>query len=504
MSLLKGLKEALEKFGKLEIPRDDRCPAPGLAASILVDSATIPVDIGNISISGIYLVTDKPLTIGNIVPLTLRKKGEPESTELQLSIQVRVIDQQEGGFGLAFVVPTGMKSELWAALMRNLVRLSEQDDVAEAFRLLHTIRFLCSLCPADPEEAMQLIFGGQLDSDRSATLVKVARATETKLAEGADADRMRAHPSLLTNILSEASWATDELNIQLWAGLLVSSCSVNAPDDSNQIFANLLVHLTPTEARIFTRACERALATTPVVETAAAAPESSAPAPAAASSVPEAPARAPEVPATEPEAFRTDSKPSTPAAEEVVIAPEFPVSESSASAPEPASSVPQASAPAAEPSATEPANSGTMSQTSVLAPEFSASAIESSVHAPERSAPASASIIFSPKEMIEATGIYDLYRNATDLAYLFNLGLVRKVFDFTSYHDADSFDVTPSALGIELYKRCHGHRGPLDLQHVKSANAHLANFIPAPQPPAATDGENITPLPTYTSEDRGS
>jgi hypothetical protein len=382
MSLINDLKRAFKRFGEVEIQRDERCPAPGLAASIQLDSITIPVGIGDISISGIHLVTDKQLTIGNIVPLTLRKQGEPEDTEPQFSTQIRVIDKRDDGFGLAFVVPPGMKSELWAALMQTVVQLSEQDDVAHAFNTLRTIAFICGLSQSDAEETIALLLDGQLDSNRTATLVKVADAAEKLLATEPDAKRMRAHPKLLAHILREASWATEELNIQLWAGLFASSCSVDAPDESNHVFANLLVHLTPTEARIFIRACERALASTPGTE------------------------------------------------------------------------------------------SGTDGPVSV---------------------------IFSPKEMIEATGVYDLYRNATDLAYLFNLGLVQKVFDFTSYRDADSFDVTPSVLGIELYKRCHGYRGAVDLQHVQSANAHLANFIPAPQPVAA-DKESLTPLPTYTAE----
>jgi hypothetical protein len=63
-------------------------------------------------------------------------------------------------------------------------------------------------------------------------------------------------------------------------------------------------------------------------------------------------------------------------------------------------------------------------------------------------------IIITPKEMIEITGNYDLYRNATDVAYLFNFGLLEKVFDFTSYLPKDSFEITPSSLGLQLFKIC--------------------------------------------------
>ena len=74
---------------------------------------------------------------------------------------------------------------------------------------------------------------------------------------------MRAHPKLVANILREGSWAPDELTRQLWTGLLASSCSIDAPDDSNQVFVNLLIHVTPVQARILSHACERALGSAP-------------------------------------------------------------------------------------------------------------------------------------------------------------------------------------------------------------------------------------------------
>jgi PilZ domain-containing protein len=67
-------------------------------------------------------------------------------------------------------------------------------------------------------------------------------------------------------------------------------------------------------------------------------------------------------------------------------------------------------------------------------------------------------IIFTPEEMTQLTGIYDPARVAVETAYLFNPGLIEKVFDFTSYLPTEKFDITPSRLGLELYKRCKGER----------------------------------------------
>ncbi len=79
-------------------------------------------------------------------------------------------------------------------------------------------------------------------------------------------------------------------------------------------------------------------------------------------------------------------------------------------------------------------------------------------------------IIFTPEEMIRITGMYDLPRIAMYVAYLFNYGIIEKVFDFTSYLPTESFDITPSRQALELFKRCKGHciklNSPLDVSAV--------------------------------------
>ncbi len=63
----------------------------------------------------------------------------------------------------------------------------------------------------------------------------------------------------------------------------------------------------------------------------------------------------------------------------------------------------------------------------------------------------------SPEEMIAITGKNDLYRNATDVAYLNIYGLIEKSFDFSTHALIGSFDITPSPLGIRLFRACRGH-----------------------------------------------
>ena len=358
---LSNLKRALQKFGEVEQPRAERRPAHAVEARYRLDSAPRTATIKDISATGIYLTTQDRLPIGDLIDLTLRKEGEPEGgSDLQFTVPARVSVHGEDGIALEFVLPSGLHADLWEVLVRNLVVLTNPIQVAETYRTIRTILFLCRFSSSEPEGAI-LLLGGELDAARSASLFYIALAAERLLAADADGDRMRIHPKMLANILREGSWAPDELTMKLWAGLLHSSCSVDAPDDSNQVFVDLAVHLTPVEAKIFVLACERALA----------------------------------------------------------------------SAPGPGDSVPGA-------------------------------------------------VTLTPSEMVELTGFHDLTRAATDVAYLFNLGLAQKLFDFTSYREVESFDITPSSLGLDLYKRCHGHRQKPDPHLIEVARTHLANFIEAP------------------------
>ena len=69
-----------------------------------------------------------------------------------------------------------------------------------------------------------------------------------------------------------------------------------------------------------------------------------------------------------------------------------------------------------------------------------------------------APIVLPPDEMTRLTGLHDVSRIATDMAYLFNSGLIERNFDFTSYIPMDNFDITPSSDGLKLYKLCKGDR----------------------------------------------
>ncbi len=367
MPWLSEFKRTLQGSGP-KAQRPDGWPVTGLAAFYGREAPTTPAAIQYMSAGGVYLDIQESLPAGQIVTLTLQMEGGRElRPELKITLQAQVAGKDEFGVKLSFLLPPGLDAALWEVLVRDVALLSDRDQAVEVFRTLRMVLFLCRLCESGAAEAI-LLLGGHLDQDRTSALFKIAFAAEDLLIAGPDASRMRAHPKLMANLLRDGSWAPDELITQLWVGLLVSSCSIDEPDDSNEIFVDLLVHITPQEAKIFTHACERALSCAPA--------------------------------------------------------------------------------------------SGDFSPVS---------------------------IVLGPKEIVQLTGVYDLTRNATDLAYLFNLGLIENVFDFTSYRDFDRFDITPTRLALELYGHCHGRRGKIDAQLVAAAREHLAFFLPPPLPSAVGD-----------------
>jgi len=370
MRTLSDLRRVVRQLGDPKPPRAERLRTSRLAACYKCGPRFTPAGIKNISTTGVYLWTDIRPHVGDEVSLDFWETGGLEcSLDLQLSIQARVARLGADGIGLEFLLPQGMNKGLWELLLRNIVVLSQPRHVAELFRTLRTMLFLCRLCPCEADEAIGLL-SGRLPPDRTSIVARIAIGAELLLAAKPESGSMRAHPRVVADILFEGSWIPDEPTIQLWTGLLAASCSEDAPDDSNEIFAHLLGHFTPSQTRILIRGCEWALS--------------------------------------------------------------------------------------------HPASAG-----NCLPP----------------------SIILGPREMVAVTDVYDLYRNATDLAHLYNLGLIENVFDFTSYRPADSFDITPSRLGVELYKRCHGSRQKLEPELFEDAQAHLANFLPAPRP----DIESETP-----------
>lgn len=100
-------------------------------------------------------------------------------------------------------------------------------------------------------------------------------------------------------------------------------------------------------------------------------------------------------------------------------------------------------------------------------------------------------VTLSAAEMRQITDRVDLNRPGQDTAYLYHLGLMENLFDFTSYKSVDYFDITPSRLGVELYKRCRGYDKKFPHDLVEKANTCLRTIFEQPEGQIIAD---TTPL----------
>jgi hypothetical protein len=117
--------------------------------------------------------------------------------------------------------------------------------------------FLSKVCKPAATEFGQFL-KDKVHCWRSANMVATMKNSESKMATAAVPEGHHAHPRIVHQIVEESSWTDDATVQDLWAGLLVSSCTEDGEDDSNLIFVNLLGELTKMQARIVKYTCETA------------------------------------------------------------------------------------------------------------------------------------------------------------------------------------------------------------------------------------------------------
>jgi len=252
-------KSWIQNLGHPEKPRAQRRIPSGFVARQTGNPASPPSIIKNISSSGLYLLTAERWPVDELIPLTIELQDLPESrADERVQMQVRVARHGEDGMGLAFLLPDGLDRDLWEVLIRNAVLLTEPKDITYTLRLIRTALFLYRLCHEGAHTALQVI-GTELVEPRPTIAMQIAFETEKLLASEPDADKMRAHPQIVADILKFGSSAEDDLIKQLWINLFVASCHVNNIDESNRAIVDVLVSVRPMQGLILLAACKKAL-----------------------------------------------------------------------------------------------------------------------------------------------------------------------------------------------------------------------------------------------------
>jgi hypothetical protein len=257
MTAVTQWKSWIRRLGHPEKPRAERRTPLGLTAWQTNSPASKPSTVKNISSTGLYLLTKERWPVDDLIPLTIELEILPENrAEDRIPVQAQVVRHDEDGIGLSFVLPAGLDPDLWEVLVDNATTLTDPNALVYTLKLLRTSLFLCRLCHEEANHALQLL-GGELDKPRTEIAMEIALGAEKLLASEPDAAKMRAHPQIVVNILQYGSWAQDDLTRQLWIGLFVTSCHMNAIDKSSHDIVDLLVSVTPVQGLILVTACKR-------------------------------------------------------------------------------------------------------------------------------------------------------------------------------------------------------------------------------------------------------
>lgn len=254
---MKSLEDLVEKLSLPETKRAERRPAHGFVAHYLVGRSARQDDIKNISSTGLFLLTEERWVPGTVVSLTLQMQSPLEEiSERQITVQAKTVVWGEDGVGFSFVLPDAPDARPWKFLLENAAEKSKPNGVLDLARLAKAIAFLSRLSPEGAKKIAQVVDAGWTKA-RVANVVQILLKTESLLPPDFSAGSIRVRPSLVVKVLQHGSWADESWIQQLWAGLLVSSCTVPPRDDSDEVFADHLGKLTATHVRILKHACVR-------------------------------------------------------------------------------------------------------------------------------------------------------------------------------------------------------------------------------------------------------
>jgi hypothetical protein len=234
-----------------------RLVSPGLVAYDANEINAKPLEVGDVSPTGLYLRTGERWHPGDLISLTLAKKSASEKEyHSRVAVQAGAVRCGEDGVGLSFVLPDDVEFRPWHRIHTKRATETDGEYFVWELRTAKAMGFLRRICPPASDEMRQLLYE-RLSNKRVANVVAIALKAEELVARNGDAGNVVAHPDIVMRILEDGSWAEEEWIQQLWAGLLVTSCTMDGQDKSNLVFVDMLDKLTPIHLRILSAACRK-------------------------------------------------------------------------------------------------------------------------------------------------------------------------------------------------------------------------------------------------------
>jgi hypothetical protein len=238
--------------------RAERRSSPELVAYHWNGSVPHQDQVQDISSTGAYLLTHERWEPGKLISLTLQRSGQFEkSPEHRISVQARAVRGDDHGVGVSFVLPPGADLRLWQSPLKNSAEQSEPEDILREFRVAHAIAFLSHIAP-DASVQIAKLLHEELSNYRLEHAIEIASKAERFLENKPDAEKMRAPAKDVLRIVESGSWVEDPYILQLWGGLMASSCSTEQWDESSLSYIETMSQLNLIHVRMLAGACTKA------------------------------------------------------------------------------------------------------------------------------------------------------------------------------------------------------------------------------------------------------
>lgn len=245
-------KNWLERFLTPDADRAERRSPDQFAAYRWTGSEVTHEPVRDISATGVFIFTKERWPVDEVVSMTMQRKGPIELlAERRITAHARVVRCDDDGVGFSFIVPKDSNAAQWKALLDSLVQESMPKDMDSLVRLAEALVFMSRICPDGAIDVSQLLREG-FSSHKVGNAANIALDAQALLKLNPNLGEVRLPPPLLVRIIQQATSTEEDWLQQLWAGLLVSSCSVDGKDESNLRFVDLFGQLTPVPIKLFT------------------------------------------------------------------------------------------------------------------------------------------------------------------------------------------------------------------------------------------------------------
>jgi hypothetical protein len=237
--------------------RAERRTSPELAAYHWIGSIPHLNPVRDISSTGAYLLTAQRWEPGELISLTLQRSGPFErSPEHRISVQARAVRWDDNGVAVSFVLPPGADLRLWQSPLKSAAEQNQPEDIMREFRVAQAIAFLSRIAPKATLEIGKLLHE-ELSNYRLEHAIEIANKAERFLETKPDGDKMRAPGEDVLRIIESGSWVEDPYVLQLWGGLMASSCSAEQWDEAALSYIELMSQLNFVHVRMLAGACTK-------------------------------------------------------------------------------------------------------------------------------------------------------------------------------------------------------------------------------------------------------